>query len=92
MPQNLDDLSFLSQDPEPVTSQPAPAQYRQLQDATTAELMSIPGVEAVWLQLPPIGAETIIVGVRSSDIARKLPASREGLPIEVRVTGGITAY
>jgi hypothetical protein len=53
--------------------------------------MGIAGVEGVGITRDAIGDDAIVVYVRDSSVAGRLPRELEGHPVEVSVTGIIDA-
>ena len=57
------------------------------------ELLAMPGVVSVGIGLAADGEQAIIIGITEDDVAlkAKLPATLEGHPVVVRITGKIKA-
>ena len=75
--------SHVTSEHHPSRSQPDP---RALKAAAKSHLRGVAGVEGVGL-----GDGTIRVYVLSSEVARQIPTSFQGVPIEVIVSGQIGA-
>ncbi|WP_372726978.1 hypothetical protein [Nocardioides sp.] len=64
----------------------------ELLERHRADLLTVPGVTAVWSGLTSTGAVAVFVGVTDPSARDRLPRSLEGLPVEVvDVPGGFVA-
>ena len=67
------------------------ARAKSVKASREAEIMAIEGVEGVGVTRDPIGNEAIVVYVRDSTVAKSLPKTLDGLPVQVQVTGAVDA-
>jgi hypothetical protein len=74
-------------EPEPVSESRAD----QVLDQHELRLMRIRGVEGVGVEQDFAGTERIVIYVRDSAVSRNLPATLDGVPIRVEVSGEFKA-
>jgi hypothetical protein len=84
---------FLSQEPTPVESQAhQPVDYR-LPDAVVEQLMSIPGVDGVWIEYGEDHKPEVVLHITNAKALSSLPTVIQGLVVRPRVVGEpIKAY
>lgn len=56
------------------------------------ELLAVDGIEGVAAGQDPSGRDAIVVYVRQQSVAERVPETIDGYPVEVVVSGPITAY
>jgi hypothetical protein len=78
-------LDFLAAEPAPVTRHPAPDADR-LPQATTDQLMRIPGIDGVWIERDAGGRRVVVLHYTPGGATTHLPGTVEGLP--TRIVGG----
>jgi hypothetical protein len=88
--------------PGDLTEEEAAVPYRpseqQLTGARAAvrdhdtELLAVDGIEGVAAGQDKSGGDAIVVYVRQESVAERVPKTIEGFPVEVVVSGPITAY
>jgi hypothetical protein len=75
----------------PIENEATKSTTERVLEANRNRLMSIAGVEMVGIGQHPLGDPVIVIGVRDAGVTKKLPATIEGIRIQVEVTGAIDA-
>ena len=71
---------------------PGESSLEQARRRNERSLMAIDGVTGVGLGRTPTGDDAIVVYLRHAAARKRLPATVEGYPVVVEVTGEIDAY
>jgi hypothetical protein len=56
------------------------------------ELLPVDGVEGIGAGRDPAGHDALVVNVRDESVASAVPEKIDGYPVEIVVTGQISAY
>lgn len=91
-PFDEDPVMHYDPDADDADQDQAPSAASQVKARHEDRLLGIDGVEGVGLGDGPDGDEAIVVYVRDTAVAERLPAAIEGITVRAEVTGPIEAY